>query len=314
VPGATDRIAALTAGHDSDCVALGADGEVWSCNRGVGPSVIMTDVKSVATTSSGTYYWASKNDGSLWAWDYRGGAPTQAAGIANVRSVFDGNYFDVVLALKTDGTLSFISGFGSSAAETPIAGIANVRNVAISSYPVNAIVAVLEDGTVWMGWWMGWLQQPSYRFVQVNGISDPTSLGIIGSGYGYGYATLADGSLWYWYFDYDTTPAPEAVPLASISEVASISASATNIPDNSMYNLYENRVLVVKTDGTVWGLLDDNVTGQVSGLTGIVKAVVNDWCLGLTQDGQVVRWPLYSDPATQQLTTTTIPERVRIPG
>lgn len=282
----------------------------------------MGTLSNVRTIESGSSYGvAVRNDGTVWAWGYRGSTfcvfsgatdatPVQVAGAANAVAVSGGGSHTVILL--ADGTVQAFgcnnsgqlgrSGTTPSASAVAVAGLTGITAVSAGN---TYSLALKSDGTVW-AWGMGPLgdgvSPPPMRFTPM-AIPGLTGVIAIAAGDQHALALKSDGSVWAWgnnsngkLGDGTEVSRWSPVPTLLTSQITAISAGVEHS-------------LALRSDGVVlsWGI---NETGQlgsgssspgyrpqpgpVVSLTGVVAIAAGSFGLGHSlatrSDGSVYAW------------------------
>jgi len=295
-------------------LALKKDGTVWAwgsnSNGQVGDGTAIDRLKPVqvkkldhviAIEAGGSHSVAIKENGTVWVWGKNGtgqlgdgttanrSLPIQVEGIDHAKAAAAGMFHTVVL--KDDGTV-WAWGYNadgqigngtyhSTTVPVQVKGLANV--IAIASGGSHSF-ALNEDGSVWV-WGRnadgqlgdGTLNSKDHP-IMVEGITKAVS---IGAGRDFGFAIIQDGTVWGWGSNY---VGQLGLGTSKIYKQKS-PMKVENLTDTAAIDGGELHAVVLKKDGTVWGM-GKNAHGQLGNGGG--KEVfgpiqVNDLNVGKTQ-------------------------------
>jgi alpha-tubulin suppressor-like RCC1 family protein len=274
------------------------DGE-FSKNYRAKPQRIseLTDVNSI---SAGTdFAIVVKKDGTVWSWGhghtgqlgnqenmelspidlqerwlkYDETKPVQVKNVKDVVAVSAGASH--VLALKKDGTVwawgsNMVGQIGSGDFRTihstavQVSGLSDVIQVAAG---INHSLALKKDGTVW-AWGLnedgslgtGVLDKGSYIPVQVKITS--TVKGIMTLGRGSSAAITEDGNVFQWGPDIFKLNGQNQSFIHSFPELVPTLSDVKTILLSSQMNYADHSMIILKRDGSIWGLGKNNL-GQI---------------------------------------------------
>jgi alpha-tubulin suppressor-like RCC1 family protein len=187
---------------------------MWGGQFGTKPLQIMDDAAYVTLGGSiQTLVAAIKTDDTLWIWDEWTDVPEEPV-MTNVRNVWVAS--GCWLVLQKDGTLWLCEDTGTVTKEQLMTGV-------VSAYiKDNEIAALTEDGTVWE--WYDYEYKGPVEFQ--NDMEDAVAVMPTGGMGSYKLLQMKDGSL--------------------------MLGRTTHIEDAASYDVSSGRVVVVKTDNTLW--------------------------------------------------------------
>ena len=254
------------------------------------------------------------------------GAPAARTDISGVKKLVTGAGFG--LGLRADGA---VWSWGSAPGSAPVAGLANITEVAASPYTAMALKG---DGTIWM--WgdnsYGQLGDGTVTSsgvpVQVSQASGLTSAIAVASGFSHSVAVKSDGTVWSWGANY-SGEAGNGTQQNYIAETQWRSPTqATGLANVVAVAAGNTHTLALRSDGTVWawgsntnGELGDatNILRltpvQVTGLTGITRiAAEGGRSFALRNDGTLWAWGNNSGGELGDGTTTSRSSPVQVVG
>jgi alpha-tubulin suppressor-like RCC1 family protein len=256
-------------------LAIQSDGSLWAWgynsagelgNGGnINSSIPIKILENVSSISAGAHHsFAIKNDGSLWGW---GSNMVGALGdgttsdkltpikiMDNVSRISAGSYF--ALAIKTDNSLwawghNSSGQLGDGTTENKLFPVKVMSNVESISAGVHHSLAVKSDNTLWV--WgnndRGQLGDGTMisRFVPIKVMDNVSSISA-----GMFHTSVIDLSKQYWYWGEKSFSGEILTSPVLFSQMSNASA----LSNGNEYSL------VVKTDGSLWGL-GRNDNGQL---------------------------------------------------
>jgi alpha-tubulin suppressor-like RCC1 family protein/predicted adenine nucleotide alpha hydrolase (AANH) superfamily ATPase len=303
-------------------------------------------------TNSGMNTMVILADGTVWGWGYNPNgclgdgtdtsrtSPVKMSGITNaiaVSTMCDGSYGSGSTAVvKADGTL-WACGYGNYVESVAFINSGTPKQISISnvvavSVSINNIVALKSDATVWgIGSYFangqGGTSNSSFAQVKTGAssyLNDVIAVSIIARE---AFALKNDGTVWHWGDGY-YMPLPQsyyANQLGTITNVIAISACGN-------YGNAVTFVLMLKADGTVWGVgyngnsqLGNGTTTnstnpvQATGLTNVIAIASGlTHCMALKSDGSVWGWgnntrgqlPGAANPQSTPIKLTGMPSNI----
>ncbi|CAN7762141.1 stalk domain-containing protein [Paenibacillus sp. LjRoot56] len=257
----------------------------------------LTDVTSISAGSE--FSIALKRDGTVWSWGhgnmgqlgnieninvspidiqtnwikYDETKPVQVKNLDNVMAVSAGGAH--TLALKRDGTvwawgnnMSGEVGSGDSHSKhstaVQVIGLSDVIQIAAG---INYSLALKKDGTVW-AWGLnkdgslgtGLINEGSFAPVQIKKMSNIKAIMTLGRASS--IAISKDGSVYQWGSDLFKLKGSDHSFVHSVPELVPQLTNVKTILLSSQSNYADHSVIILKNDGSIWGLGKNNL-GQL---------------------------------------------------